>query len=169
MTNKPETLLESSTLQSLFRHNLWANITIFETCSKLSDEQLDSMVIGTYGSIRDTLIHIAQAERSYLHRLRTGQRFPQKEDEPIPSLIELLEMVQKSGEGLIEVAPTIQTGDTVEVNWDGESRSIPNTLILTQAINHATEHREQIKVMLSQIGIQPPEVDGWTFFEQMQP
>ena len=36
---------------------------------------------------------------------------------------------------------------------------------MIQAINHATEHREQIKSMLSALGITPPDIDGWDFGE----
>jgi uncharacterized damage-inducible protein DinB len=33
---------------------------------------------------------------------------------------------------------------------------------MVQAINHATEHREQIKSMLTALGVAPPDVDGWS-------
>jgi uncharacterized damage-inducible protein DinB len=32
-------------------------------------------------------------------------------------------------------------------------------------INHATEHREQIKSMLSALGVTPPDIDSWDFGE----
>jgi uncharacterized damage-inducible protein DinB len=38
-------------------------------------------------------------------------------------------------------------------------------LILIQAINHGTEHRSQVATILTQLGIQPPGMDGWTYFE----
>jgi uncharacterized damage-inducible protein DinB len=34
---------------------------------------------------------------------------------------------------------------------------------MLQVINHATEHREQIKSMLSALGVTPPEIDGWDY------
>jgi uncharacterized damage-inducible protein DinB len=34
---------------------------------------------------------------------------------------------------------------------------------MVQVINHATEHREQIKSMLTALGIEPPNIDGWDF------
>jgi uncharacterized damage-inducible protein DinB len=34
---------------------------------------------------------------------------------------------------------------------------------LTQAINHATEHRTQIRTALTQAGIEPPALDGWAW------
>jgi uncharacterized damage-inducible protein DinB len=36
---------------------------------------------------------------------------------------------------------------------------------MVQAINHATEHREQIKSMLSSLGVTHPEIDGWDYGE----
>ena len=41
-------------------------------------------------------------------------------------------------------------------------------VILVQAINHATEHREQINSMLSALGITPPDLDGWSYGEAIQ-
>ncbi len=38
------------------------------------------------------------------------------------------------------------------------------SLLLLQAINHGTEHRSQVATILSQLGVQAPEMDGWTFF-----
>ena len=38
-------------------------------------------------------------------------------------------------------------------------------VVMVQIINHATEHREQIKSMLSALGITPPEIAGWEYGE----
>lgn len=63
-------------LTTFFTHNLWANSVLFDLCAGLSDDQLDSDIAGTYGTIRATLAHIASAERSYVHRILTGERLP---------------------------------------------------------------------------------------------
>jgi uncharacterized damage-inducible protein DinB len=36
---------------------------------------------------------------------------------------------------------------------------------MVQAINHATEHREQISSMLTALGVTPPDLDGWAYGE----
>ena len=41
---------------------------------------------------------------------------------------------------------------------------MPASLLLLQAVNHGTEHRSQIATVLTQLGIEPPEMDGWTYF-----
>ena len=153
------------TIRTLFRHNVWANAKLFDLCATCTDEQLNTSITGTYGTVRETLQHIATAERSYLHRLETGTAYIGSDDEAMPSMAELQAMIRRSGEGFVELAPTIQPEDAVEVNWDGTPRSVPSTVILTQVINHATEHRAQIMATLTQLDIQPPDLDGWSYFD----
>ena len=158
----------TDTLTTLFRHNRWANERILERCAGLTDEQLDATIVGAYGSIRDTLQHIVTAERSYFSRISTGQPYRRPEDAPPLTIAEMTESVRTSGSGLIEWAPKVQAGDTVQVNWEGAPRDVPKTILLTQAINHATEHRAQIMAILTQLGIQPPELDSWSYFDELE-
>jgi len=157
----------TDTLTTLFGHNLWANVRILERCAELTAEQLDAAIVGAYGSIRDTLQHIVTAERSYVSRISTGQPYRRPENAPPLTLAEMTESVRTSGSGLIEWAPKVQAGDTVQVNWEGAPRDVPKTILLTQAINHATEHRAQVMAILTQLGTQPPELDGWSYFEEL--
>ncbi|OFW64816.1 MAG: hypothetical protein A2135_07045 [Actinobacteria bacterium RBG_16_67_15] len=56
-------------ITDLYRQNEWANLETLRICRGLSDEQLDSTAVGTYGSIRATLQHIVGAETGYAFRL----------------------------------------------------------------------------------------------------
>jgi len=158
----------TETLTTLFRHNRWANERILERCAGLTEEQLDATIVGAFGSIRDTLQHIVTAERSYFSRISTGQPFRRPEGAPPLTIAEMTESVRMSGSGLIEWAPKVEAGDTVQVNWEGAPRAVPKTILLTQAINHATEHRAQIMAILTQLGIQPPELDSWSYFGELE-
>lgn len=106
------------TLTTLFSHNLWANLRLLEQCAALSSEQLDAAISGAYGSIWDTLQHIVIAEQSYFSRISTGQRLHRAEDAPPLTLTEMMESVRATGAGLIEWAPKVQAGDTVQIDWD---------------------------------------------------
>lgn len=159
----------TDTLTTLFHHNRWANLRLVDQCAQLTAEQLDSTMTGTYGSIHDTLQHIATAERSYLSRISTGQPVRRPPDAPPMTLDEIAESLHASGTGLVEWATRVQAADTVQVAWEGGPRQVPKTILLTQAINHATEHRSQVMAILTQIGVQPPELDGWTYFEGLEP
>jgi uncharacterized damage-inducible protein DinB len=151
----------------MFSHNLWANLSLLEVCDKLTGEQMDASLTGTFGSIRDTLHHIFSAERSYFSRISTGQPYHRPQDAPPMTVAEMKESAHATGTGLIEWAAKVQGGDIVQIDWDGALREVPKTIILTQVINHATEHRSQIMAILTKLGIQPPELDSWSYYDQL--
>jgi uncharacterized damage-inducible protein DinB len=80
----------------------------------------------------------------------------------------MAESVRTTGFGLIEWAPKVQADHTVQLDWEGTPREVPKTIILTQVINHATEHRAQIMAILTQLGIQPPDLDSWSYFDELK-
>jgi len=92
----------SDTLTTLFSHNLWANLRLLERCAGLTREQLDASLAGTYGSIRDTLQHVATAERSYFSRISTGQPHRRPKGAPPMTVAEMTDSLRASGSGLIE-------------------------------------------------------------------
>ena len=156
-----------NTLDTIFKHHLWANLVIFDLCCELTNDQLDASITGVYGTIRETLNHIMRAERSYFSRISTGSPSDQPENTLDLPIKELRIEVAKTGKGLIEWAPKVKEEDLVELDWDGSPREVPKTIILNQAINHATEHRSQIMSILTQIGIEPPDVSSWSYFEEV--
>ena len=157
----------TDTLTVLFRHNLWANLRLLEACAALTSEQLDARMAGAFGSIGDTLQHIVTAEQSYFSRISTSQRLNRPDDAPALTTAELEASLRTTGSGLIEWAPKVHADDVAEIDWDGTLRDVPKTIILTQAINHATEHRAQIMAILTQLGIEPPDLDSWSYLEAL--
>jgi len=158
----------TDTLTTLFSHNLWANLHLLERCAELTSEQLDATTPGAYDSIHDTLQHIVTAEQSYFSRISTGQPHRRPEDALPMTIAEMIESMRSTGLGLIEWAGKVQADDTVQLDWDGTLRDVPKTIILTQVINHATEHREQVKVILTQLGIEPPDLQSWSYFDELK-
>ena len=158
----------TDTLTTLFSHNLWANLRLLGQCTELSNEQLYATISGTFGSIRDTFQHIVLAEQSYFSRISTGQRYHHPQDADPLTISEMMESLRETGSGLVEWAQTVKPEDKVLIDWEGTPRAVPKTIILTQAINHATEHRAQIMVILTQLGIQPPDLDSWTYFDKLE-
>ena len=157
----------ADTLRTLFNHNLWANLRLLERCAELTSEQLDATAPGAYDSIHATLQHIVTAEQWYFSRICTGQPPNRLADAPPMTMAEMAESLRETGSGLIEWAPKVQADDTVELDWEGSPRLVPKTIILVQAINHATEHREQIKAILTELGIEPPDLQSWQYFDEM--
>jgi uncharacterized damage-inducible protein DinB len=154
-------------LAELFRHNLWANLTLIDLCLTLPEAILETNVPGTYGGIRETLTHLVGAEERYLLALAGGLERPHPTlEETAPDLANLREHARQSGERFVAYAGTVQGNPTLDVTWRGRSYKMPAAFYLVQAINHSTEHRSQIKIALTQAGISPPELDGWTWDDE---
>jgi uncharacterized damage-inducible protein DinB len=155
--------MTGNSLERIFEHNNWANMKIIQACSVLADEQLDAAPqSATEGSIRSTLSHLISAQYGYLRLLTLP--LEERKDRVTVEFADLHESLKDSGEKLVELArdesklPTtrIQTRDGYHVEpW----------VIMVQIINHATEHREQIKSMLTALGVTPPSIDGWDYGE----
>ena len=165
MTDRPVNPI----LTELFRHNLWANSTLIDFCAALPDDVLETTVPGTYGEILKTLAHVAGAEERYLAALTGGpeRRNPSLE-QTIPDLATVHEHLRQSSEALIDFAGRVEGDPTLTVTWHGGTYEMPVSLFLVQAINHATDHRTQIKTALTQAGIEPPELDGWNWDDARQ-
>lgn len=101
----------SDTLTTLFSHHIWANLRLLEGCAELTSEQLDATIPGAFGSIHDTLQHIATSEQAYFSRISTGQPHRHPEDAPSLMIAEIAESMRTTGSGFIEWAPKVQAGD----------------------------------------------------------
>jgi uncharacterized damage-inducible protein DinB len=88
-----------------FHHNRWANLSLLDACAGLSDAQWDASAPGTYGSVRDTLVHLLAAEQRYV-MLLAGASAPQvvSEREPFPGVERLRASADWSGGALAQVA-----------------------------------------------------------------
>jgi len=49
-------------LEELFDYSYWANDRLFEVAAQLTPEQFTKPVAGSYGSVRNTLVHVLSAE-----------------------------------------------------------------------------------------------------------
>lgn len=155
----------TDTLTTLCSHHKWSNLRLLERCAALTDAQLDATIVGAFGSIIVTWRHIATSEKSYFSRITTGKRYQRPPDAPPLTLAEIADMLRETGDGLIEWVPKIQADEMIEVDWEGTPRPVPKTILITQALNHGTEHREQIKAIMTQIGVEPPDLQAWEYFD----
>lgn len=152
--------MADTTLVKLFEHNNWANFQLIELCATLTDEQLDAEPDATTkGSIRLTLQHMMASQQSYWTQLAGVS--PVFDWQGPPGFDAIRVAAKITGEGLLALA-TDESGK-LATTFHHDGYAIEPWVVMVQAINHATEHREQIKSMLSTLGVTPPRIDGWMY------
>ena len=151
-------------LVELYRHHLWANQSLLDTCESLEDEALDATAVGTYGTVRDTLVHLLAAESRYLGAM-TGKGEPPgaPKEGSFTSIAELKRHAASQGEQLLGLVERVATNDTISVERGGRHFDIPLSIFFAQSINHATEHRAHVCTALTQAGVEPPNLDVWNY------
>ncbi len=153
------------TILRLIEHNNWANLQIYDACSRLTENQLDYQPQSAVrGTIRETLQHVALSQEDYATMLTQSTHPPERTHEP--TLTELRSILKMSGDVLIAFVQNASEELLQAQNPLSDGYKVNNWAFIVQTINHATEHREQIKHILTALGIEPPRIDGWEFAKE---
>lgn len=155
----------ASPLVVQFQHNLWANLRLLDACADLKEGQLLATAVGTYGDIYDTLNHILRAEMRYTYHLNGRPQGTPLEMENEPDLAQMRLYAQQSGESLIAIAARTTPSDLIHLEWDNLRWPIPVGFLQAQSLTHSTEHRAHVMTIMTQLGLQPPDLSGWAFIE----
>lgn len=166
-----------SGLLEIFRYKTWATLRLIEHCQGLSDEHLDATTPGTYGTIRETLHHIVDAEEGYFSIL-TRERFPSKavaeafvkspdrlRDGPVP-LDELAERIRRMGPNWEAMALDADLPGRDVTTTDGWH--LPGSVVMAQVIQHAGDHCSHVMSILGARGLElpgPNDLDAWGYAE----
>ena len=152
-----------ATLMQFILYNNWANGKLLQACQNLSEDQLNAMIPGAYGTIRDTLEHIIQGEEFYVELLTGNRPKPSFQWASKPALTEMKAYGAQVGEALVEAIQRIRPTDPVHEEDQGKTFHYQALAVFIQIINHGVEHRTNITTILNQ-GLQtPPDVDGWGY------
>jgi uncharacterized damage-inducible protein DinB len=155
-----------SPLDDAFAHHTWATLRVMDVCAELDPDQLQATAPGTYGSILDTLRHIAAADSGYLFAMSGGKVQPIDEEQ-----MDLAEL-RKTIEGFVsEYSALLETDldpDRIVVRHrdDGSETHAPLGIRLAQAVHHGSDHRSQICTILTTLGVEPPAIDVWDYADQ---
>lgn len=158
--------MSRSLLEDAVAHHVWATLRLVDVCLALSQEQLETAVLGTYGSILETVRHLVGADSSYLFAM-TGGRTPLI-DEDHMGLPELRAAMEDHGAAWSSLVAQDLDPEAVVVRRrdDGSETHAPMGIRLAQALHHGTDHRSQICTVLTTLGVEPPAIDAWDFGEQ---
>lgn len=150
-----EALLEA------FRHNVWATKQLLACCRGLSEEQLTSPAIGTFGGILATFNHIVRSDGRYLRQLAGSA--PAWVDRHESADLDQLEARVEETEQLWEQFLSQPVDAERVIIVDKGASEVRAGVFVAQALHHGNAHREQICAILTGFGIQPPDVQAWGY------
>lgn len=150
----------STYLARLIDYHSWATRGLLEFLSTLPPETLDATAAGVYGSVRETLGHMLSSELRYQRRLAS---LPVEDLAPSPehaSLDDLQQMAAESAANLAALVHALPEPGTRLPTNDGDRAA---STILTQLVTHGCEHRSHVGTILGANGIEPPDIDAWSY------
>lgn len=158
---------DTGVLDKLFAHNAWANRNLLDFCEGLSDEQLDATAIGGFGSIRDTLVHIVGAEVSYVERVTHRLPAQPLPADQFPGFLVLKDAARWTSDEMLQLARSARTDTLVIERWPEGTEQYTLASLMVQAITHATEHRTHIATIVTQFGMEPPDMSVWKYIVEI--
>ncbi len=143
----------------LVEYNLWANRRSLEQLAPLDLDQFEKDMGNSFPSIRQTLLHIWDAELLWVKRLQ-GESilfFPSTKFSGDRAAIEV-KMLGTSQEWIDWVKTTPEESFAEDRTFsfsstDGTSYEIPGWNIITHCMNHSSYHRGQLTTMARQLGL----------------
>lgn len=150
-------------LERLYDYGYWANRKLFQVASQLTPEQFTQVVAGSYGSVRNTLVHVLSAEWGWLDRCGGPERGPALKPDDYPT-VESLVKTWSTVEGYVrEFLSNLKDEDltrTVEfTNPRSEKRSGVLGALLQHGAIHGAHHRGQVALLLRLLGHPPGNFD----------
>ena len=151
-------------LERLYDYGYWANGKLLPVLARLTPEQFTQNVAGSYGSVRNTLVHIMSAEWGWLDRCGGHKRGPALKSEAYPTLASVLEtwtMVETHVRGFLTSLTDADLQRNIEFKMPGSEQAYVMRLadLMQHAANHAVHHRGQVALLVRMLGQAPGNVD----------
>ena len=150
-------------IRTLYRYNAWANARIVDTAESLSREQFLSTRGASFDSIRSTLVHTMSAQWLWLERWNGRSPTVAIEAQDFSELASIRTRwagIERDTQAFLGGLSEARLAAIVEYrNTRGERWSYPLWQQMVHQVNHATQHRSEVAVMLTQLGYSPGDLD----------
>jgi uncharacterized damage-inducible protein DinB len=150
-------------LIGLYDYGYWVNRKLFQVLAQLTPEEFTRPVAGSYGSVRNTLVHALSAEWGWLDRCGGPPRGVALKADDYP-MVEALHETWNRVEGYMrEFLPTLQDEDLARIVeftlGPTGSQAMPLGELLHHGAIHGIHHRGQVALLLRMVGYAPGNFD----------
>jgi uncharacterized damage-inducible protein DinB len=154
----------------LFDYSYWANQRLFRVIGSLQPEEFTRSVAGSYGSIRNTLVHALSTEWGWLERCGGMPRGPRLEPADYPTAERLIADWSRVESGMRVFLRDLTDEDVDRLieyeGGDGAMRSMSLGELMHHAANHTAHYRGQIALLLRELGYTPGNVDLLYYYSE---
>ena len=159
-------------LQRLFAYGHWANARVFAVVSQLTPEEFTRQIAGSYGSIRNTLVHALSAEWGWLDRCGGAARGAQLKAEDYPTVESIVDRWRQVEGCVRDFLAGLSDRDlerTVQFKLgSGEAQAMKLGHLMQHAALHGVHHRGQVALLLRMLGKAPGNFDLLFFDPEIQ-
>lgn len=155
--------MRANDLRHLYDYHYWANKKLLTAAKQLTPDEFTRTVAGSYGSVRNTLVHMLSAEWGWLDRCGGHPRGEKLNAENYPTL-ESVVAAWDAVEGYMRefLRPLTDADLARPVSFGfkpGEEHSKPAGHLLHHGANHAVHHRGQVALLIRMLGYTPGNFD----------
>jgi uncharacterized damage-inducible protein DinB len=156
--------------RTLYEYDAWANGRTLNACAALTPEQFTRNLGNSFGSVRDTLVHIVGAQMIWLERLHGSSPAGLPKPDGYPDMAAVRAQWADTEPTLLAYVGGLSAADLDRIlefrNARGAVIRDPIGQILQHLANHGTYHRGQITTLLRQLGAAPIGTDMIGFYRE---
>ena len=156
-------------IRTMYRYNAWANAQIMEATARVTPAQFVAGGGASFDSLRDTFVHTMAAQWLYLERWqgRSPTAMPAGPEFADPAAVRARwDEVERATQAFVAGVTDERLAETVAYrNFKGEPWAYPLWQQMLHQMNHATQHRSEAAVMLTQFGHSPGLLDLLYFID----
>ncbi len=160
-------------LHNLYHYNAWANARILGTAAQLGSEELRAEANASFGSVHGTLVHMMSAQWVWLARWQGASPSATLEPQTFPTLEALRtrwDQIERETQAFVSACTEAHLARIIEYqNFQGERWAYPLWQQMVHQVNHATQHRSEVALILTQWGHSPGWLDLLYFVDMQEP
>ncbi len=155
---------KADAIRNLYEYNEWANNTVLKAAFALNEDEFSRPQGASFDSVEGNLAHLLAAQVIWLQRWTGGANpIPLRQVQAIRGFESIREAFEKSHEGLRGFVSSLTEERLDEPLAYKDSRGGAHKRVLWQLmahlVNHGTQHRQEVAVALTEMGIQVRDLD----------
>lgn len=158
-------------IRPLYAYSAWANARILDTAERMNLQQFIAQNNGA-GSIREILVHTASGQWIWLERWlgRAPRAMWNPAEFPYVATLRSrwAEVEDETARFVAGLTEDDLARELTYVNMRGETWTYPLWKMLLHQVNHATQHRSEAALLMTERGHSPGDLDLLVYYDRIR-